>query len=126
MRLFLQVLQTTTKRRIRVGFVIPPRISSGGKRAVVALLASKALGTMVPTAKDQQNGARPGATKADTQPPSLDQSDDPKSNYAVAAVLRDWKHSLQNTGRPWVGRKGTVVSLPHPEQVACVSTLVKR
>jgi len=43
---------------------------------------------------------------------------------AVAAVLRDWKHSRQNTGRPWVGRKGTVVCFPHPEQVAWVSTLV--
>src|SRR5262245_47638250 len=38
------------------------------------------------------------------------------------ANFRCWKHSLQNTGRPWVGRKGTVVSLPHAEQVACVST----
>src|SRR5580658_826967 len=42
---------------------------------------------------------------------------------ADAAVLRDWKHSRQNTGRPCVGRKGTVVSLPHWEQVARVSTL---
>ena len=38
--------------------------------------------------------------------------------YAVAAVLRDWKHSRQKTGRPCVGRKGTVVCFPHPEQVA--------
>src|SRR5204863_9100206 len=38
------------------------------------------------------------------------------------ANFRDWKHSLQNTGRPCVGRNGTVVSLPHAEQVACVST----
>src|ERR1700678_3447974 len=43
---------------------------------------------------------------------------------AEAAVLRDWKHSRQRTGRPWVGRKGTVVSLPHWEQVARVSTRV--
>ena len=33
-----------------------------------------------------------------------------------------WKHSLQNTGRPCVGRNGTVVSLPHAEHVAVVST----
>ena len=32
-----------------------------------------------------------------------------------------WKHSLQNTGRPCVGRKGTVVSFPHCEQVVFVS-----
>src|SRR5579872_6908145 len=35
---------------------------------------------------------------------------------------RCWKHSRQNTGRPCVGRKGTVVSLPHCEQVVRVST----
>src|SRR4030095_6340734 len=33
-----------------------------------------------------------------------------------------WKHSLQNTGRPCVGRNGTVVSLPHAEHAVCVST----
>src|SRR4051795_7491991 len=38
------------------------------------------------------------------------------------ANLRDWKHSLQNTGRPCVGLNGTVVSLPHAEQLVCVST----
>src|SRR4029078_9413157 len=38
------------------------------------------------------------------------------------ANFRDWKHSRQNTGRPWVGRNGTVVSLPHAEQVVLVST----
>src|SRR6516165_11996034 len=34
---------------------------------------------------------------------------------------RCWKHSLQKTGRPCVGRKGTVVSFPHCEQVVLVS-----
>src|ERR1700751_920312 len=34
---------------------------------------------------------------------------------------RCWKHSRQNTGRPCVGRKGTVVSFPHCEQVVFVS-----
>src|SRR5580765_4477639 len=34
----------------------------------------------------------------------------------------DWKHSLQKTGRPCVGRKGTVVSFPHAEQFVTVST----
>src|SRR5437773_2838771 len=38
------------------------------------------------------------------------------------ANFRDWKHSLQSTGRPWVGLKGTVVSLPQAEQVVAVST----
>jgi len=47
-----------------------------------------------------------------------------KSDYAEAAGLRCWKHSRQNTGRPCVGRKGTVVSLPQPEQIARVSTLL--
>src|SRR6202007_1731755 len=34
---------------------------------------------------------------------------------------RCWKHSRQSTGRPCVGRKGTVVSLPHCEHTARVS-----
>src|SRR5690349_19801336 len=38
------------------------------------------------------------------------------------ANLRDWKHSRQKTGRPWVGRNGTVVSLPQAEQLVLVST----
>src|SRR5579862_6186913 len=37
------------------------------------------------------------------------------------ANFRDWKHSLQKTGRPCVGLNGTVVSLPHAEQVVAVS-----
>src|SRR5262245_51141191 len=38
------------------------------------------------------------------------------------ANFRDWKHSLQKTGRPCVGLKGTVVSLPQFEQLVMVST----
>jgi hypothetical protein len=38
------------------------------------------------------------------------------------ANLRCWKHSRQNTGRPCVGRNGTVVSFPHAEQFVVVST----
>src|ERR1700732_3665725 len=38
------------------------------------------------------------------------------------ANFRDWKHSLQKTGRPCVGRKGTVVSFPQAEHVVLVST----
>src|SRR5665213_1315652 len=38
------------------------------------------------------------------------------------ADFRDWKHSLQNTGRPCVGLKGTVVSLPQFEHIVVVST----
>ena len=34
---------------------------------------------------------------------------------------RCWKHSRQKTGRPCVGRKGTVVSFPHCEQLVFVS-----
>src|ERR1700737_5188042 len=37
---------------------------------------------------------------------------------------RCWKHSRQKTGRPWVGRKGTVVSLPHCEQLVLVSARI--
>jgi hypothetical protein len=37
-------------------------------------------------------------------------------------ALRLWKHSRQKTGLPCVGRKGTVVSRPHWEQIADVST----
>ena len=36
-----------------------------------------------------------------------------------------WKHSRQNTGRPCVGLNGTVVSLPHCEQLVRVSTRAK-
>src|SRR6185295_17027488 len=43
--------------------------------------------------------------------------------YAPAAAVRlDWKHSLQKTGRPWVGRNGTVVSFPQAEHMVTVST----
>src|SRR5258708_33219933 len=45
-------------------------------------------------------------------------------SYAAPIALRCWKHSLQNTGRPCVGRKGTVVSFPHCEQVVFVSDLI--
>src|SRR3981189_2590457 len=37
---------------------------------------------------------------------------------------RCWKHSRQKTGRPWVGRKGTVVSFPHWEQLVLVSARI--
>src|ERR1700732_17195 len=37
---------------------------------------------------------------------------------------RCWKHSRQKTGRPCVGRKGTVVSLPHCEQLVFVSARI--
>src|SRR5512133_1610027 len=40
----------------------------------------------------------------------------------ASANLRDWKHSRQKTGRPCVGRNGTVVSLPQAEQLVVVST----
>jgi len=36
---------------------------------------------------------------------------------AGPANFRDWKHSLQNTGRPCVGLQGTVVSFPQAEHV---------
>src|SRR5947209_13178425 len=38
------------------------------------------------------------------------------------ANFRDWKHSLQKTGRPCVGLNGTVVSLPQAEHMVWVST----
>ncbi len=41
--------------------------------------------------------------------------------YAAPIARRCWKHSLQNTGRPCVGRNGTVVSFPHWEQFVFVS-----
>src|SRR5216683_1290576 len=44
--------------------------------------------------------------------------------YAAPIERRCWKHSRQNTGRPCVGRKGTVVSLPHCEQVVLVSARI--
>jgi hypothetical protein len=47
-----------------------------------------------------------------------------KSSYAAPIDRRAWKHSRQNTGRPCVGRKGTVVSFPHCEHVAFVSARI--
>src|SRR5260370_10311478 len=44
--------------------------------------------------------------------------------YAAPMALRCWKHSRQKTGRPCVGRKGTVVSFPHCEQFLFVSALI--
>jgi hypothetical protein len=44
---------------------------------------------------------------------------------AVATLFFCVKHSRQKIGLPCVGRKGTVVSLPHCEQVARVSTREK-
>jgi len=41
--------------------------------------------------------------------------------YAAPMDRLAWKHSRQNTGRPCVGRKGTVVSFPHCEHVVLVS-----
>jgi hypothetical protein len=41
--------------------------------------------------------------------------------HAAPIALRCWKHSRQKTGRPCVGRKGTVVSFPHCEQFVFVS-----
>src|SRR5258706_15965337 len=41
--------------------------------------------------------------------------------YAAPMARRCWKHSRQNTGRPCVGRNGTVVSFPHCEQLVLVS-----
>src|SRR3954463_15722188 len=38
------------------------------------------------------------------------------------ANFRCWKHSLQKTGLPCVGRNGTVVSFPQAEHVVEVST----
>ncbi len=47
-----------------------------------------------------------------------------RASQAVAACCRFcWKHSRQKTGLPCVGLKGTVVSLPHCEQVVRVSVL---
>jgi hypothetical protein len=44
--------------------------------------------------------------------------------HAAPSARRCWKHSRQKTGRPCVGRKGTVVSLPHCEHVVFVSERV--
>src|SRR5260370_35779796 len=46
-------------------------------------------------------------------------------DQAAPMARRCWKHSRQKTGRPWVGRKGTVVSLPHWEQLVLVSARIE-
>ena len=48
------------------------------------------------------------------------------SDYADTAGRLCWKQSRQSTGRPCVGLNGTVVCLPHCEQMARVSVLVDR
>src|SRR5216684_8570404 len=58
-----------------------------------------------------------GFLKSFHLPPSNFQS----LNHAAPMARRCWKHSRQKTGRPWVGRNGTVVSLPHWEQLVLVS-----
>jgi hypothetical protein len=45
------------------------------------------------------------------------------ASYADTAGRLCWKQSRQSTGRPCVGLNGTVVSLPHCEQMARVSVL---
>src|SRR5262245_1458010 len=74
------------------------------------------------TPVDWMNYSRPAATRVvHVEPVAADQ--EPRGQRPPApANLRDWKHSLQKTGRPCVGRNGTVVSLPHAEQVVTVST----
>src|SRR5271165_3361751 len=44
--------------------------------------------------------------------------------HAAPIDLLAWKHSRQNTGRPCVGRNGTVVSFPHCEQFVLVSARI--
>src|SRR6202521_3174786 len=64
-----------------------------------------------------EEGIRCAATSG-----TVEQSRFPPSSYAGELMdRRCWKHSRQNTGRPCVGRKGTVVSLPHCEQLVFVS-----
>src|SRR5215469_14093455 len=53
--------------------------------------------------------------------PSLPTSNLQLLVHAAPMARRCWKHSLQKTGRPCVGRKGTVVSFPHCEQLVLVS-----
>jgi hypothetical protein len=49
---------------------------------------------------------------------------DPESQAVAACCRFCWKHSRQKTGLPCVGLNGTVVSLPHCEQVVRVSVLL--
>src|SRR5436190_12303571 len=71
-------------------------------------------------------GARDGRGR--TAPPahlmsmSLTKKTVEAQTLPAPANLRDWKHSLQKTGRPCVGLNGTVVSLPQAEHVVRVST----
>lgn len=58
------------------------------------------LGALHPPAYNRQKRSRPtDSIHADAFDAPIDR--------------RCWKHSRQYTGRPWVGLKGTVVSLPH-------------
>src|ERR1700719_1097428 len=51
-------------------------------------------------------------------PPNFHQG---KTSQAFTACRPCWKHSRHSTGRPCVGRNGTVVSFPHCEQLVRVS-----
>ena len=67
----------------------------------------------------QTPAVRPGDRMVEL---SVERISTARETLQAPANFRCWKHSLQKTGRPWVGRNGTVVSLPHAEQVAWVST----
>ena len=66
-------------------------------------------------------GPREKLAKPARQATTGDRNSLPLSYAGELMDRRCWKHSRQNTGRPCVGRKGTVVSFPHCEQVVLVS-----
>src|SRR5258707_11670833 len=72
----------------------------------------------------REDGTRGRRDRARRVEHGIERMRDPRRSYTppAPANFRDWKHSLQNTGRPCVGLKGTVVSLPQAEQLVCVST----
>src|SRR5258707_8007061 len=72
----------------------------------------------------REDGTRGRRDRARRVEHGIERMRDPRRSYTppAPANLRDWKHSLQNTGRPCVGLKGTVVSFPQAEHVVTVST----
>ena len=75
----------------------------------------------------RQRKSRFGATWTGVQCPGAGEPDSGGTEDAEGGVATScpacafWKHDRQSTGRPWVGRKGTVVSMPQAEQWVRVS-----
>jgi hypothetical protein len=94
----------------------PTKKASGGGRPDVLKRANKWIDD-----NKARAGPRTDRLSSDSHPKETDNHKRSRRDYAAPMARRCWKHSRQKTGRPCVGRKGTVVSFPHCEQLVLVS-----